>query len=134
MKDKYNYSNHRKSRSSDAEKEPSNFHRLSPQYSESSASENDVDPRVSWKQEQSLIHKKYFQKFEKPSVTLSEQEVLENKDKILGTLRVSRKSSTTERKDFDKAFQWNSPQDKMIWEKPRRNLTRHPPSSQPNRP
>jgi hypothetical protein len=133
MKDNYNYSGSRRSRSYEADREPSsNFQRLSPQYSESSASEDHLDSHVSWKQEQNLINRKYFQKFEKPSLTLSEQEVIENKDKILGTLRVTRKSSTTERKDLDKAFQWNSTHDKTIWEKPRRKLTRHPSSGHSN--
>ena len=134
MRERYSYNHNRKSRSYNSDKEPANSHRLSPQYSESSASEQDIDARVSWKQEQSLAHRKYFQKFEKPSVTLSEQEVLENKDKILGTLRVARKSSTSERRDVDKAFNWNSSQEKHIWEKPRRSLIRHFPTSKPNRP
>jgi hypothetical protein len=100
---------------------------MSPEYSASSESDS-RDNHVSWKQDPAMIQKKYFQKFEKPTISLSEHEVLENKDKILETIRVSRKSSLNDRKSVDKAIQWNTHQDKALWEKPKRFLIRNIPS------
>jgi hypothetical protein len=87
---------------------------------------------VSLKQEQHLVNGKCFQRARKPTVTFSNPEVIDNKNKIVKIVHLTRRPSISGRCDHEKVHQDNSLQDNLIWTKPKRSIIRRTLSRQQN--
>ena len=96
------------------------------QRSSRSDSDTSEERHVTWKNENHLVQRKYFQKTERPTVTLTDQELAENREKIIKSIPNSRKSSFSEIKDIDRAIFVTPTHDSQIWERPKSALIRNP--------
>lgn len=90
-------------------------------------SESEQEFRVTWANEKNLFTRKYFQKNDKPTVTLSEQEIIEKREEILKTISGHKKLSTTEQKNIDNISMSSksSFSEKSIWEVPKSGIIRN---------
>ena len=88
--------------------------------SKEEGSHSDTEIHISWTNNTSLIQKKFFQKNEKPTLSLTEQEVFENKELILRNMTSQKKLNLVDRKDIDNVsiVSQSSFHERTLWEVP----------------
>ena len=105
---------------------PSSINTYDPitQKSKEDDSHSDTEKRISWPSNTTLTQKKFFQKSEKPTVSLTEQEVFDNKESIMRSMSSQKKLNLVDRKDIDNVSicSQSSFQERTLWEVPKRRL------------
>lgn len=77
------------------------------------------DLRIKWKRDDIIAQKRYFVKFDEPVNSLNDQEIIENRDRIVDSIQNRRHSPSADYKDKEKATYSPQNVDKVKWELPK---------------
>lgn len=77
------------------------------------------EARIKWKRDDIIVQKRYFIKFDEPVNSMSDQEIVEHRDRIVDSVQSRRHLPSADYKDKEKAVYNQQAVDKGKWEQPK---------------
>lgn len=77
------------------------------------------DAHIKWKRDDIIVQKRYFVKFDEPVNAMNDQEIVENRDRIIDSIQNRRHLPSADYKDKEKATYSQQNVDKVKWEIPK---------------